>query len=402
MRSSISCVVPPDLQLLRPAKPNPCAGVAGHPPIPPGAQAHGAHLHPVGQAAALELLAHEPAIEGFQPFFDGFPVKIPGKRLICQVENLLGGVAEPQDVVEEEVVEGVGAYDAFGLLGDFAVLVRGQQLGADGGVQNVPEDGGAVRENLKLHQRVDHPADQRLGDGGVHAVHTHMVGVIGAPAQSQFAQVAGAHHQTADFARVIHQHLGPLPGLGILKGQVGDGLVVAQIAKMLLHRCGDGDGHRGNAQGFHQLQRVVVGTIRGAEAGHGDADYVGLGPPQLPHGFHRHQQGQGGIETAGHADHRLGMGDGETLFEPRHLHLEDIPAPSLTIRTAGGDEGQLGDGVQVAVGPFLILGQVEAGEREGLDCGAVHPGAVGKAAVFHAVGANSSQVDVHGQYIIRV
>ena len=54
--------------------------------------------------------------------------------------------------------------------------------------------------------------------------------------------------------------------------------------------------------------------------------------------------------------------------------------------------------------PVLMLtARSEVSDKvKGLDCGAVHPGAVGKAAVFHAVRANSSQVDVHGQHIIRV
>ena len=64
-------------------------------------------------------------------------LKIPRERPTGQGVDFRGAEAEAQDIIQEEVVERVGAHQILGLLGDFALGVRGQQLRADGGVQNV-------------------------------------------------------------------------------------------------------------------------------------------------------------------------------------------------------------------------------------------------------------------------
>ena len=74
---------------------------------------------------------------------------------------------------------------------------------------------------------------------------------------------------------------------------------------MLPHRCADIHRHKVHTQFFTQLFCVAPGTPCGAEAGHGHRQNVLPGPPQSVHGPHHHQQGQGAVQSAGDAHHRL-------------------------------------------------------------------------------------------------
>ena len=107
-------------------------GVAGHAEVAPGGEGDGAYLGAVGQAGALELLGEEAAVEGNQPLFYYIGAVLALEGPAGHGVDFAGAEAEAEDVVEEEVVELVGAYQLFGFLGDLAVL-GGQQLGADGG-----------------------------------------------------------------------------------------------------------------------------------------------------------------------------------------------------------------------------------------------------------------------------
>ena len=69
-----------------------------------------------------------------------------------------------------------------------------------------------------------------------------MVAVVGTPAQSQLTEVAGSNNQTTGLVGDVHQHLGTLPGLTILKGDAVVLHALANILKVDLHRVADVDG----------------------------------------------------------------------------------------------------------------------------------------------------------------
>ena len=117
------------------------AGVGGHAPVATGGEGDGAHLGPVGQAGALELLGEETAGKDLQPVEDGLIGITALEGVAGQGVDTPGGGAVSEHVVQEKVVQLIGAHDILGLLGDLSLAVRGQQLRGHGGVQNVVQNG---------------------------------------------------------------------------------------------------------------------------------------------------------------------------------------------------------------------------------------------------------------------
>ena len=96
-------------------------GVRWHPPVAPGREGDGAHLGPVRQTGALELLVEKAAVEGFFPLQDGGPVIAPAKGMLGKAQHFSGREGPANGIVEEKVVELIGAYQILGLLRDLTV-----------------------------------------------------------------------------------------------------------------------------------------------------------------------------------------------------------------------------------------------------------------------------------------
>ena len=108
--------------------------------------------------------------------------------------------------------------------------------------------------------------------------------------------------------------------------------IVTNIGKMQGNRFFDVDFLAGNAKRSHQLPGIVIGAVRGTEAGHGHAVHVRGGPSQLAHGLHRHQQRQCRVKAPGNADDCVGISDNrQPLLQSGHLHLEDFHASLNTV-----------------------------------------------------------------------
>ena len=177
-----------------------------------------------------------------------------------------------------------------------------------------------------------------------------------------------------------------------------DAGVVADVGKMEVHRVFDIDFLAGNSQRAHQLPGVVVRPVGGAEAGHGHAADVGRRPSQLTHGLHGHQQRQRGVQSPGNADDCFRAAqNGQPLLQPRHLHVEDFHAPTDAVLLPRGDERQFGKRVARAVAAKLR----GAGVYQDGGTSLVLLGGVLEALVFHPVGADSAQVAVADQHIVR-
>ena len=277
-------------------------------------------------------------------------------------------------------MELVGAHQVLRLLGDLP-LDGGQQLRGDGGIQNIIQHGGelGILSLLVVGDEAHQMPHQRLGDAGVDGVVAHMIAVVGAPAQRQLTEVAGADDQAPGGVGDVHEHLGALPGLAVFKG---DGVVVHIVADVLEVTADTArDVHRPQraAQPLRQQHRVGLGAVRGAEARHGDGDDVLRRTVQHLHGKGRDEHGQGGVQSAGQAHHRgLGAGVLHALLEAQRRHAQYLAAPLgaalLVLRHKGGGgdvAGQAGGGGLEVEGHAPHV-RAAAGEGEG-----IHPAALG-------------------------
>ena len=134
-------------------------GIGRHSPVASGTEAGTAHFRSVGQAGALELLSEETSAECCEPveygFFvvksDRFVYSLNIVVLLCSAESMTGQEENlrrlesvAQEVVEEEVVEFVGADKVFGLLLDIPFGVGGGEFWTDGRVDDVEQNGLSV------------------------------------------------------------------------------------------------------------------------------------------------------------------------------------------------------------------------------------------------------------------
>ena len=125
----------------------------------------------------------------------------------------------------------IGAHQVLRPLADLA-LDGGQQFRRYRGVQNILQHivEGLVLAFVVPGQITHQMAHQCFGDGGVDAIHAHVVAVVGAPAQGQLGKVSGADDEASGGVGDIHQDLCPLPGLAVFKG---DGVVRHIVANVL-------------------------------------------------------------------------------------------------------------------------------------------------------------------------
>ncbi len=111
--------------------------VGRHPPVATRRQAKCTNLRAVRQAGAFELLHEETAIEVFQPFQQCFSVIAAVEGDFCQIQHFCRAEAETENMEQEEIVEFIRPNEVFCFLIDFAVFIRGQKFGADGGIQYI-------------------------------------------------------------------------------------------------------------------------------------------------------------------------------------------------------------------------------------------------------------------------
>ena len=145
----------------------------------------------------------------------------------------------------------IRADQILGLLADFAVLGR-QQLGRYRGIEHILQNVGQLTEGAVglIGNKVAH---QRFRDRAVHAVHAHMIPVVGRPAERQLGQVARADHHAAVLVGEVHQHQRTHARLTVLKGDGKIVLGLTDVHEMLIDRRLDIHGLERNAVGFRQF-----------------------------------------------------------------------------------------------------------------------------------------------------
>ena len=158
----------------------------------------------------------EPLQEHAQPVLDGLERVLvaallrdqvgPGSvvaivpRVVSEEGDLARPVTEAHRVVEEEVVQLVGADDALGVgARTVRTAVGRDQLGADLGLEHGAQRLAHLRRVLlRIDRPADQELDQRLRHRGVDGIVRHLVAdAVGGPAERELAEVAGAHHDRA-------------------------------------------------------------------------------------------------------------------------------------------------------------------------------------------------------------
>ena len=124
---------------------------------------------------------------------------------------------------------------------DVAVFIGRDELGRNRGFDDVEQGCFRCLIHTGEGNPLDEVLDQCLGNGAVDAIIGHVVGIVGAPSEGQFGEVACADDEAVALVGYIHENLGTLPGLGVFVGAVVDFRVVADVGKVEVHRVFDID-----------------------------------------------------------------------------------------------------------------------------------------------------------------
>ena len=177
----------------------------------------------------------------------------------------------------------------------------------------------------------------------------HLVAdAVGAPAERQLRQVAGADHQPAALVGEAEQVIGPEARLHVLEGDVVDRLAcrerVPHVGQHLARGGADVDLRAGDAQRVHQSPGIALGRLAGGEAGESEAQDRGPRQSDAVGRLGRHDQRVRRIEPARHADHqRLRTGRDHALGQPLDLDVERLVTIGVELLGRVGDEGEAAD-----------------------------------------------------------
>ena len=126
--------------------------VGGHPPVASRREADRADLWTVRYAGAFELLGEESLQKESEPLFELLAAVYSVKRAAGHEHELIGRSAEALEMIEEEIVNLVGAEGILRLLGYLAAAVGRKQLGADGGCEYLAQNLAQLAASLVRHK----------------------------------------------------------------------------------------------------------------------------------------------------------------------------------------------------------------------------------------------------------
>ena len=118
-------------------------------------------------------------------------------------------------MIKEEVMQCIRSDYLLCLLQDIALLIGRKKLRTYRRIYYILKHMSAVGENIIINQRRYHPAHKGFRHTAIDAVHTHVVGIICAPAECQLAEVARSDNEAADLAGIIHKDLRSFTSLDI-------------------------------------------------------------------------------------------------------------------------------------------------------------------------------------------
>ena len=146
--------------------------------------------------------------------------------------------------------------------------------------------------------------DKRFGNACIHAVHAHMVAVIGCPAECKLGKVARADNKAVQRICKIHQHKGAHARLCVFVNNVVTGFVVPDVAKMRTHRIRNRNRVKRYTEGIAKSNGILFRVFGGAETGHGDGVNKFAVNAHKVACLCRSKQRKCGIQSARNADDR--------------------------------------------------------------------------------------------------
>ena len=183
--------------------------------------------------------------------------------------DLAGREAVARRVVEIEVLQFVGTDDVFSALRGLARHEFGRNLRREYVVKHRDRVGAEARIARAPANEV---LDERLGHGAVDVVMRHLVAdAIGAPAEREFRQIAGADHDGAMAVGEPEKERAARAGLHVFIGRVVDLLAargrMIDIGKHPPAGVGNVDFLRRDAERAHQPPGAVFRALRSGEGG---------------------------------------------------------------------------------------------------------------------------------------
>ena len=136
-----------------------------------------------------------------------------------------------ENIIEEEIVKLVRSDQVLRLLGDLSVLRR-QKLRAHRGIENIVEYicQGLVAAGIRVV--ADKMTNKRLRNRRVHAVHGHVVSVVGRPAKSQLRHISCSDDHAVRLVRKVHEDQGAVSCLGVLVSHIMDRRIMSDILEV--------------------------------------------------------------------------------------------------------------------------------------------------------------------------
>ena len=187
-------------------------------------------------------------------------------------------------------MELVGTHQIFGLLRNITQLVGRGKLGRDRRINHIYQHIVLGSKGGLLGQIAHQILNQRLRHTGIHAIHRHVVAIIGGPSECQLREVASAYYQSVILVGQVHEYLRALTSLRIFVGGIVDGSVVVDIMEVLSDGSSNGYLQLLDAQRLHKRSCIIVGAVGSAKAWHRDTDNTLAVESYLIKGTHAHEE----------------------------------------------------------------------------------------------------------------
>ena len=168
----------------------------------------------------------------------------------------------------------IRAYKIFRFLPDLSGFISRSKFRTDRGIYYIKQSHTRFFVNTTLGHIAHHVLNERFGNTGINAIHTHVITIVGSPSQGKFRKVTGPYNNSAQFITQIHENLCSFASLCIFISHIMHGNVVSYIFKMLLNCICNANFPYCHTKTSHQGNGITISPICSTEAWHRHADNI--------------------------------------------------------------------------------------------------------------------------------